>query len=163
MWNLPLGHPLASDDWNPVWGTSLPFLCMTTKHHSHNSSSSLSLLALLGDSLSSSMSWSSPSGCSGSCCLSQLPSPPHDELARFVLLVGLNLISGYQLCKRGASSSIHANTIYSCWVLMLMVHLFVLSNNLVTCSIIDEIATLFIVHESATLGKMTSLLTTHVW
>ena len=56
-------------------------------------SSSFCLSASLKDFLSSSASQLLLSGQWGSSCPSQLSSPPHDELARFALLVGLNLVS----------------------------------------------------------------------
>ena len=60
--------------------------CMSNKQHSLN----LILLFLL---VGSTWSRSSPSGHSGTSCQSWLPSPPCYKLIRFVLLVGLNLIS----------------------------------------------------------------------
>ena len=64
-----------------------------------DSSSSFCLLASLKDFLSSMSLWSLP--CSSTSCLAHLPSPPHDKLARFILLVGLNLISFTSYAKLG--------------------------------------------------------------
>ena len=58
-----------------------------------SSPTSFCLLAPLGYSSSSPLSWSSPSGYSGTSYPSWLPSSLHDEVMRFMLLVGLDLIS----------------------------------------------------------------------
>ena len=65
------------------------------------SSSSFSSLAPFGGSLSYSASGSSPSECMGTSWPSCLPSPPCDKLARFVLLVSLDLISATSFVKGG--------------------------------------------------------------
>ena len=98
MGNLSLGHPLASwslYDWNQLWRTTLPFLWQRLVTSSAISVTSFSFYssALLEDFSSSSSSWSSPSRCSGTSCLTHLPSPHCDVLTRFMLLVSLKLIS----------------------------------------------------------------------
>ena len=79
------------------------------------------LLAPLEDSLLPSMSWLSQPGCAGTSCLPWLLSLLCDELARFAPLAGLGLISVYQLCVKGISSSIPGNTTCSSRLLWPMV------------------------------------------
>ena len=86
-----------------------------------SASFSFCLSAPLQDSSSFSASWSSPSGCSGTSCSSHLPSPPCDELTRFLLNDQSQPHFFYQLCKRGARGSISSNTNCTCRVLWLMV------------------------------------------
>ena len=87
-----------------------------------------SLFAPIRDSSSSSTSQVSPSGCSGTSCSS---------CGSCFWLV--NLINGYQLCKRDISSSIPGNASCTCRMLGLMVSLCVVSNNSATWSINDII------------------------
>ena len=68
-------------------------LCMAHRGNTVSAtSSSFCWLASLKDFLSSSSSQSSLSGHLGTSCPSHLPSPPYDELMRFMLLVCLDLI-----------------------------------------------------------------------
>ena len=122
-------------------------------------SSSFCLLASLEDFLSPSSSQSSPSVYLGNSCLFHSLSPPCYELARFALLVGLDLISFINYAKRGASSNFFGNTdcphrvlwSFFCWFKWI-------SNN---ASSSMSIATLFAAHKDAHFGKNASLLASH--
>ena len=106
------------------------------------SSSSFYPLAPLGGSMFSSLLQLSPPGSSGTSCLSWSLLPPCDELARFALLVGLNLIPSTSYVE-GAQAVVYQTTqaalaeCYGQW------YIFVVLNNLGMNSIINSICRAF--------------------
>ena len=86
--------------------------------------------------------------------------PPHYEHARFAPLAGLGLISVYQLCRKGASSSIPGNTSFNNRVLWLMVSFLLFSTTWQHAPSLTWFTMLFAACKGAKLSKITPLLAT---